>query len=76
MMTVQMTLDPDLVARVDKAAKGLGVTRSAFTRRALADALERLKERELEARHREGYRRRPLRRGELDGWQREQIWPE
>lgn len=76
MTTVQMTLDVELVRRVDRAAKRLGLSRSGFTRRALAEALDRLRERELEQRHREGYRRRPARRGEFDSWQREQAWPE
>ena len=76
MKTVQMTLDPQLVSRVDRAARRLGLSRSAFTRQALADALSRLMERELEDRHREGYRKRPVRGGEFDGWEREQVWPE
>ncbi|MBI4477241.1 MAG: CopG family transcriptional regulator [Acidobacteria bacterium] len=76
MKTVQMTLDPDLVTRVDKAARRLGVTRSAFTRRALAEALDRLQQRALEQRHRAGYRRKPVRRGEFDVWHHEQIWPD
>ncbi len=76
MKTVQMTLEPDLVVRVDKAARQLGLSRSAFTRRALADALDRQRQRQLEARHREGYRRRPVRRGEFDRWTAEQAWPE
>jgi metal-responsive CopG/Arc/MetJ family transcriptional regulator len=76
MTTVQMTLDEELVRRVDKAARRLRMSRSGFTRRALADALDRLQERELEERHREGYRRRPARRGEFDAWRREQAWPD
>lgn len=75
MMTVQMTLDADLVARVDEAARQLGLTRSAFARRALAEALDRLRTRALEERHREGYRRNPVRRGEFDVWTSEQSWP-
>jgi CopG family transcriptional regulator / antitoxin EndoAI len=74
--TVQMTLDPNLVARVDDAARQLGLTRSAFTRRALSEALDRLRERALEQRHREGYRRKPARRGEFSVWHREQVWPD
>jgi metal-responsive CopG/Arc/MetJ family transcriptional regulator len=70
-----MTLDPALVTRVDKAARRLGLTRSAFTRRALTESLERLRQRELEDRHRAGYRRKPVRRGEFDRWQSEQMWP-
>ena len=76
MRTVQMTLEPDLVAQVDKAARRLGLTRSAFARRALAAAIEGLRVEELERRHREGYRRKPARRGEFDAWAAEQIWPD
>lgn len=74
--TVQMTLEPELVAQVDRAARRLGLTRSAFTRRALHAALERLRVEELERRHRDGYRRKPVRRGEFDVWKREQAWPD
>ena len=63
-----MTLEPELVAAVDRAARRLGVSRSTFTRRALAAALER--------RHREGYRRKPARRGEFDSWLAERAWPD
>lgn len=76
MRTVQMTLEPKLVAQVDQAARRLGLTRSAFARRALAAALERLRVQELERRHADGYRRKPVRRGEFDGWIAEQAWPD
>jgi len=76
MRTVQMTLEPTLVAQVDRAAKRLGLTRSAFARRALAAALERLRAQALERRHADGYRRKPVRRGELDVWTPEQAWPD
>jgi metal-responsive CopG/Arc/MetJ family transcriptional regulator len=76
MRTVQMTLEPALVAQVDRAAKRLGLTRSAFARRALAAALERLRAQALERRHADGYRRKPVRRGEFDEWTTEQAWPD
>ncbi len=76
MRTVQMTLEPELVATVDKAARRLGLTRSAFARRALMAAIERLRVEALEQRHREGYRRKPVRRGEFDAWTAEQVWPD
>lgn len=76
MKTVQMTLEPVLVAEVDRVARRLGLTRSAFTRQALRDALDRLHVRHLEARHRDGYRRKPARRGEFDAWPSEQAWPD
>ena len=76
MRTVQMTLDQALVEAVDGAARRLGTTRSAFTRRALTDALERMRVEALEKRHRRGYERHPVRPGEFDGWEQEQVWPD
>lgn len=76
MKTVQMTLEPELVVKVDREARRLGVTRSAFARRALHAEIERLRAEELERRHKEGYRRKPVRRGEFDAWTREQVWPD
>lgn len=74
--TVQMTLEPDLVARVDRAARRLKTTRSGFARQALRDALTRLAAAEQEARHRRGYAAKPVARGEFDVWPPEQVWPE
>ena len=74
MKTVQMTLDESLVKAVDSAAKKLGTTRSGFTREALRSALKEVRVKELESRHREGYKRKPITRGEFSGWELEQIW--
>lgn len=71
-----MTLDERLVARVDRAARRLGTTRSGFTRKALQDALSRLASLEKERRHRRGYQARPVQRGEFDAWESEQVWPD
>ena len=76
MRTVQMTLDQALVEAVDGAARRLGTTRSAFTRRALTDALERMRVEALEKRHRRGYERHPVRGDEFSGWEQEQAWPD
>ena len=74
--TVQMTLDAELLAAVDKAVRQLGTTRSAFARGALRAALRRLHERSLEQKHRDGYRRLPVKRGEFSAWEMEQLWVE
>jgi metal-responsive CopG/Arc/MetJ family transcriptional regulator len=76
MKTVQMTLDEDLVARVDRAVRKLGTTRSAFARRALQDALRQMATLDLERKHRRGYEAKPVRRGEFDAWVAEQVWPD
>lgn len=74
MKTVQMTLDEDLVAAVDRAAKRLRTTRSALTRQALRAALARIRTEELERKHREGYARKPVEKREFSVWEEEQVW--
>ncbi len=76
MKTVQMTLDEELVKAVDRAARKLGKSRSAFAREALREALARVRARALEEKHRAGYARKPVRRSEFELWEAEQIWPE
>ena len=74
MKAVQMTLEEDLVAAVDRLARKLKTTRSAFARDALRDALEKHRVKELEQKHRLGYQRHPVKSGEFDVWQTEQRW--
>jgi len=74
--TVQLTLDEPLVKEVDKAVRDLGTSRSAFTREALRAALERLRTRVLEERHRKGYELQPVEPSEVHEWEEEQIWPD
>ena len=76
MRTVQLMLDEELVDAVDRTAKKLGTTRSGFAREALRAALARSKEREMERKHREGYLRKPPKRGEFKVWEKEQVWGE
>ena len=76
MKTVQMSLDEDLIATVDKVAKKLRTSRSAFMREALRSALARIRVQELERKQREGYTRKPVKKGEFDIWEREQAWDE
>ena len=70
-----MTLDERLVDRVDRAARKMGKSRSAFARDALRDALLRLATLERERLHRRGYEATPPGPGEFDGWAKEQVWP-
>jgi metal-responsive CopG/Arc/MetJ family transcriptional regulator len=76
MRTVQMTLDDELVDAVDKVAKKLKTTRSAFTRDALRNALDHLRSEELERKHRRGYERHPVSSDEFSVWEKEQDWGE
>jgi metal-responsive CopG/Arc/MetJ family transcriptional regulator len=74
MRTVQMTLDDELLASVDKVVKKLKTTRSAFTRKALQDALDGLKVRQLEQKHKSGYELQPVSKSEFSVWEKEQNW--
>ena len=74
MRTVQMTLDDDLVDAVDTIVKEMKTTRSAFTRAALRKAIENMKIRTLEEKHRKGYELQPVAKDEFSVWENEQNW--
>lgn len=74
MKTVQMTIDDDLVNAVDRVSKQLHTSRSAFTRMALREALDRHSIKKQESRHREGYKRHPATADEFSVWETEQAW--
>ena len=74
MRTIQMTLDDDLVKKVDTIAKELQTTRSAFTRNALREAVRQYNIRRLELRHRQGYAKHPVNKEEFSVWEKEQNW--
>ncbi len=74
MKTIQMTIDDRLLKLVDKMTRARNTTRSAFIREALAAEIRRQRIREQEARHAEGYARKPVARGEFDVWLNEQDW--
>jgi metal-responsive CopG/Arc/MetJ family transcriptional regulator len=76
MKTVQMTLDEDLIERVDRAIRELKTTRSAFTREALNEALNHITTLQHEAHHRRGYEAAPEGKDEFSDWAAEQVWPE
>ena len=74
MKVVQMTLEEDLVAAVDRLVRRLKTTRSAFARDALRDALAKHRTAELERKHRLGYERHPVKPAEFDVWESHQRW--
>lgn len=74
MRTIQMTLEDNLVKAVDKVIKKLHTTRSAFTRDALRDALDKFRVVRLEEKHHKGYERYPVNTEEFSVWEDEQKW--
>jgi metal-responsive CopG/Arc/MetJ family transcriptional regulator len=74
MRTVQMTLDEELIKEIDRISKQLHTSRSAFTRKALREALARYSLEQLEHKHRQGYERDPIASDEFSLWETEQVW--
>ena len=74
MKTIQMTLDEELLNRIDKVIQELNTNRSAFIRESLQCYLEKLRIKKLEKKHREGYLNQPVTPGEFDIWEDEQMW--
>ena len=74
MKTIQMTIDDRLLKLVDKMSRARNTTRSAFIRDALEAEIRRSRIRDEEARHAEGYARKPVAPGEFDLWVNEQDW--
>ena len=76
MKTIQMTIDEELLQEVDTAVDNLGTSRSAFMREALQQALRQMRIANLERQHVAGYEQYPVKPGEFDIWQEEQVWEE
>ena len=74
MRTIQMTLDDALVEDVDAVVKKLKTTRSAFTRKALKEAIRQVNITMLEKSHKKGYERFPAGNAEFSVWESEQEW--
>jgi metal-responsive CopG/Arc/MetJ family transcriptional regulator len=72
--TIQMTFDDQLLRTLDRTVRQMRTTRSALVRESVRQYLKTLHVLNLEARHRTGYSRHPVRRGEFDVWEGEQEW--
>ena len=74
MKTIQMEIDEDLLAEVERAIRESGTTRSEFICNSLRLVLKDSLIPALEKTHREGYKKYPVTEGEFDVWETEQIW--
>ncbi|MCP5094116.1 MAG: ribbon-helix-helix protein, CopG family [Chloroflexi bacterium] len=76
MKTIQMTIEENLLQRVDQTVQDLATTRSAFIRDALEQALRQYHVRRLEERDATGYKAIPAASSKTDEWLKEQNWGE
>lgn len=76
METIQVVLDSELLRATNGAAKRARVNRSSLIREALREHLKRLRAREIEARDRQGYQRRPDAADDIVAWEEVASWPQ
>jgi metal-responsive CopG/Arc/MetJ family transcriptional regulator len=75
-MTIRIAVDESLLEQIDSASAMLGLSRSAFIRKVLRQAVEQNRVAQLERRHAMGYAGHPIEPGEFDVWVAEQAWDE
>jgi metal-responsive CopG/Arc/MetJ family transcriptional regulator len=74
MQTIELTIDEALLAQIDRVTRELSLTRAAFIRQALEEALRRQTIFAKERRHALGYERNPVEPGEFDELESQQVW--
>jgi metal-responsive CopG/Arc/MetJ family transcriptional regulator len=74
MKTIQMTIDEQLLERVDEAVETLNTNRSAFIREALEQVLKGYHIRQLEQQEAEAYAHMPMQLEEVEMWREAQVW--
>jgi metal-responsive CopG/Arc/MetJ family transcriptional regulator len=74
MKTIQMTLDDQLLKQIDEIIKDLKISRSAYIRDSIRHYLKQTDIKQMEKQHRDGYQKFPVKKGEFDVWEDEQIW--
>ena len=74
MRRIQLSLDEDLLSKVDTIIKDLNTSRTDFVRKALISAVEQYNTRCLEEKHRQGYEVNPVIGNEFSIWKKEQVW--
>lgn len=74
MKNVQITIDPETLAQVDRIGKPLGLKRSAIVRQALREWLQRHAVTRFEEEWIAALQRRPGRSGDAEEWLGIQAW--
>jgi metal-responsive CopG/Arc/MetJ family transcriptional regulator len=76
MKAVQLTLDENLLARLDREPEVRARGRSAFVRHVLQDYFRGRRAAEISAAYRRGYGATPPDPDEVGPWPEAQAWPE
>ena len=76
MTTIQMTLEEELLKEMDRTVKKLRTTRSALIRDSIRQYLKTIHIQQLEAKHRAGYSKKRVAKGEFDVSEFDRGWGE
>jgi metal-responsive CopG/Arc/MetJ family transcriptional regulator len=75
MKTIQITIDPDLLHKIDNDEESMKKGRSAFLRQAVRYYLEQKRLKSISEKYRSGYRQGLAKGDDLTIWEDEQVWP-
>ena len=75
MKNIQITIDPELLHKIDNDEESIKIGRSAFLRKAVRYYLEQKKLRSISEQYRSGYTHESAKNDDLTSWEDEQVWP-
>jgi metal-responsive CopG/Arc/MetJ family transcriptional regulator len=76
MTAIQITMDEELLRRLDEDDDVQTLGRSAVLRRAVAEYLERRRQQRIATDYRRAYATAPGLGREFEGWEQEGAWPD
>ena len=75
MKTIQITIDPELLHKIDNDEESKKKGRSAFLRQAVRYYLEQKRLKSISEKYRSGYTQGLVKDDDLTIWEHEQVWP-
>ena len=75
MKTIQITIDPELLNKIDNDEEAKQAGRSAFLRQAVRYYLEQKRRKSISEKYRSGYSQGLDKDDNLSDWEDEQVWP-
>ncbi len=75
MKTIQITIDPELLHKIDNDEESIKKGRSAFLRQAVRYYLEQKRLKSISDKYRSGYSQGSAKDDDLTIWEDEQVWP-
>ena len=75
MKTIQITIDPELLHKIDNDEESMKKGRSAFLRQAVRYYLEQKRLESISEKYRSGYTQGLAKDNDLTLWEDEQVWP-